>query len=129
MKKYKGSCHCGNIQFTVTTNLDSVRVCDCSICAMRSALNHRVPAHHLELQTPLEKLSIYKWGSETARDYFCPTCGILPFRKPGAPTPQEIRDGVQTFDGYAVNVRCLQGVDHSKLPIQKIKSKKLSYES
>ncbi len=29
-------------------------------------------------------------GSKTAKDFFCPTCGILPFRRPSDPTYNEI---------------------------------------
>jgi hypothetical protein len=70
--------------------------------------------------TPWEDLSVYQWGSYTAKDFFCPTCGILPFRRPSDPTAEERRQGVQPFDGWAVNVRCLDGVDHSALPVRRI---------
>jgi len=63
---------------------------------------------------------VYQWGSYTAKDFFCPNCGILPFRKPGDPTPREQREGVRPFDGWAVNVRCLDGVDFSAIPIRNI---------
>jgi hypothetical protein len=56
----------------------------------------------------------------TAKDYFCPVCGILPFRRPSDPTPRELEEGVEPFDGWAVNVRCLQGVDADALPIVRI---------
>ena len=116
MELYQGSCHCGRIRFTVQMNLDHVRVCDCSVCSMRGALNHRVPKDHLELETPWEELTLYQWGSKTAKDYFCPTCGILPFRRPSTPSPQEVQEGVTRFDGWAVNVRCLHGIDYNSLP-------------
>lgn len=117
---YEGSCHCGRVRFEVQAEIDHVRVCDCSICRRRGALNIRVPKEALKLQTPWEELSLYQWGSGTAMDFFCPTCGILPFRRPSDPTPQELREGVEPFDGWAVNVRCLEGVDVEALPIKKI---------
>ncbi|WP_197283441.1 GFA family protein [Achromobacter piechaudii] len=92
-------------------DLDHVRSCNCSICQRRGALIHRVPADALRLVTPLEDLSVYQWGTQTARDYFCPRCGILPFRKPSAPTAEELAQGKQAFTGWAINVRCLEGVD------------------
>lgn len=67
-------------------------------------------------------------GLADAKDYFCARCGILPFRRPGAPTRQELRDGVQPFDGWAVNVRCLHGVDIDALPIRRISGSRLRIE-
>jgi hypothetical protein len=70
--------------------------------------------------TPWEELALYQWGTRTAKDYFCPTCGILPFRRPSDPTPQELREGVQPFDGWTINVRCLEGIDLDALPLRRI---------
>ena len=41
-KTYTGSCHCGKVRFEVAMNLDHVRVCDCTVCKKRGALNHRL---------------------------------------------------------------------------------------
>lgn len=120
MPTYQGSCHCGKVRFEVDAEIDHVRVCDCSICRRRGALNHRVPKGSLRLLTPWDELVVYQWGSRTAKDYFCPTCGILPFRRPSDPTPEELRQGVQLFDGWAVNVRCLEGVNIDAIPIRRI---------
>jgi hypothetical protein len=87
-----------------------------------------VPAGALTLFTPWEALSLYQWGSRTAKDYFCPTCGILAFRRPSDPTPQELRDGAEPFEGWAVNVRCLDGVDAASLPVRKIRGSQIRHE-
>ena len=87
-----------------------------------------MPKEALRLLTPWEELSLYQWGSKTAKDYFCPTCGILPFRRPSDPTPQEVRDGVEPFDGWAVNVRCLEGVDIGLLPVKKIRGSQIRHD-
>lgn len=128
MATYVGSCHCGAVRFEVETDIDHVRMCDCSICSKRGALNFRVPKENLRLLTPWEDLSLYEWGSRTAKDYFCAKCGILPFRRPGAPTREEIREGVKPFDGWAVNVRCLQGIDFHALPVRRIYGSRLRIE-
>ena len=120
MPTYSGSCHCGHVRFEIDAQIDHVRSCDCSICSKRGTLNFRVAREDLRLLTPWEHLSLYQWGSRTAKDYFCKTCGILPFRRPSDPTPQELRDGVEPFDGWAVNVRCLEGVDLGRLPVKQI---------
>jgi hypothetical protein len=125
MKTYRGSCHCGKIKFEVDAEIDHVRVCDCSICSRRGALIHRVPRESLRLLIPWEELVRYQWGSRTAMDYFCPTCGILPFRRPSDPTSQELKQGILPFDGWAVNVRRLEGVDLESIPIRRIYGSKI----
>jgi hypothetical protein len=121
MPTYGGSCHCGRVRFEVDADIDHVRVCDCSICRRRGALNFRVPKGALRLSTTWEAMSLYQWGTMTAKDYFCPVCGILPFRRPSDPTPGELEQGVEPFDGWAVNVRCLEGVDADALPAKRIR--------
>jgi len=114
IQTYQGSCHCGQVRFEVDTDLDHVRVCDCSLCRKRSALNHRVEASNFRLLTPLENLSLYQWHTRTATDYFCPVCGILPFRRPR--TAPHL---------WAVNVRCLDGVDLWAVPVTRIHGSRL----
>lgn len=60
MKSYAGSCHCGKIKFEVDMELDHVRVCDCSVCHKRGALNHRVEDSQLRILVPLEDLLLYE---------------------------------------------------------------------
>ena len=131
MSTYKGSCHCGRVRFEVHGEIaiDHARVCDCSICHRRGALNFRVPKDALSLLTPWEELTLYQWGSKTAMDFFCRTCGILPFRRPSDPTPQELRDGVEPFDGWAVNVRCLEGIDSQSLPVKQIRGSQIRHDA
>lgn len=108
-KTYRGSCHCGRVRFEVDADFDHVRVCDCSLCRKRGALNYRVAESHFRLLTPFDELSLYQWHTRTAKDYFCPVCGILPFRRPR--TAPHL---------WAVNVRCLDGVDLAAIPIERI---------
>lgn len=114
-KTYQGSCHCGRNRFEVDLELDHVRSCDCTMCSRRGALVHRVEAEHFRLLTPIENLTLYQWNTRTAKDYFCPTCGILPFRRPRL-APQL----------WSVNVRCLEGVDLRSLRVEHTKGSELS---
>ena len=79
MPKYEGACHCGRVKFEVDAEIDHVRVCDCSLCRQRGALNFRIEESQLTLLTPLDDMTLYQWHTKTAKDYFCPTCGMLPF--------------------------------------------------
>jgi hypothetical protein len=120
MPTYHGSCHCDRVRFEVVADIDHVRACDCSICRRRGALNYRVPKDNLRVLTGWENLALYEWGSRTAKDYFCQTCGVLPFRRPGDLTAQELLDGFEPFDGWAINVRCIDGLDLDSIPIRRI---------
>jgi hypothetical protein len=99
----------------VDAEIDQVRVCDCSICRRRGALLHRVEPEDLRFLTPLEALSVYTFHTRTARDYFCPSCGILPFRRP------RTEPGV-----WSVNVRCLEEVDLDAIPVERVHGSRLS---
>jgi hypothetical protein len=115
LKTYQGSCHCGKTRFEVDADLDHVRVCDCSICRRRGALLHRVEPHYLRVLTPIEDLATYSFNTHTAKDYFCKTCGILPFRQP------------RTGPGlWSVNIRCLPDVDLGAIPIKYVYGSRLS---
>lgn len=125
MMAYRGSCHCGRVRFEVDLELDHVRSCDCSICRRRGALIHRVEEHQLRLLTPLDELTLYQWHTRTAEDYFCPTCGILPFRRPRHRTVDEASQGVPHFSGWSVNIRCLEDVDLDAIPVKRVFGSKL----
>jgi hypothetical protein len=128
MTVYAGACHCGAIRFDVEAEIDHVRICDCSVCAMRGGLMFRVREDALRLKTPPAGLSTYRWGSRTATDYFCPTCGVLPFRRPSRPTPEEAASGVEPFDGWSINTRCLEGFSPQRLPVVRVCGSRLRVE-
>lgn len=116
-KTYTGYCHCGEVRFEVDADIDHVRVCNCSICHKRGGLLFRVPEDAVRLLTSWEDLTTYQWGSKSATDYFCPTCGILPFRRPNVPTEEEMATGSKLFHGFAVNTRCLDGFDPNDVSV------------
>jgi hypothetical protein len=122
---YQGSCHCGAVRFEIDADIDHVRVCDCSICSKRGALNFRVPPEDFRLLTPLADMSCYQWGTFAAKDYFCPTCGILPFRRPRTPTDDEAARGLTKTETWTINVRCLAGVDLDAIPRKALRGSKL----
>jgi len=113
----------------VEATIDHVRICDCSICSKRGALNFRVSQESLHLESAWEDLTLYQWGSFTAKDYFCPTCGILAFRRPSDPTKKELEEGTtEPFDGWAINVRCLDGIDLDALPEKRIAGRSILFD-
>lgn len=110
MRTYRGSCHCGQVGFEIDTDLDRLAICNCSICRRRNAVMHRVPPERFRLLRGGSALTFYSFNTNTAKHYFCATCGVYAFHQPRlAP------------DCYTVNVFCLDGVDRETiagLPVQ-----------
>ncbi|MEX2163036.1 MAG: GFA family protein [Sulfuricaulis sp.] len=106
---YKGSCHCGQIAFEVEGELTQVMDCNCSICSRKGSLNWPVPRQQLRLLTPQENMSTYTFGKHTVKHRFCSKCGMHPFCEGPDPSGNHMA---------LVNVRCLEGVEFSSLPVK-----------
>ncbi len=124
-KTYQGACHCEHVKFEIIADIDHVRICDCSVCQKRGALMHRIPEQNIRFFTPLNELTLYEWETFTGKDYFCPVCGVLPFRRLSALTEVELAEGGIPFDGWAVNTRCLDKFDIRSSPIVEISGSKI----
>ncbi len=105
---YKGGCHCGRIKFEVEGNIESVVECNCSICKNRGYLLWFVGREQLHLATPEADLASYSFNKKVIKHNFCPTCGSGVF---GIGTDKTGAAKV------AVNVRCLDDIDLTKLKI------------
>lgn len=108
-KKYKGSCHCGQVAFEVDGELSQVTACNCSICSRKGALLWGVPSDEFRLITPHAHLATYTFDPHTIKHRFCPTCGIHVFAEGILPS------GISRV---VINVRCLEGVEPSSLPVK-----------
>ncbi len=94
---YKGSCHCGAVQFEVEADADiEVEDCNCSICSKSGYLHLIVPLSKFKLLAGEERLQTYTFNSGVAKHRFCGVCGIKPFYIPRS-----------NPDGVDVNVHCL----------------------
>jgi len=114
---YHGSCHCKNIEFSVDAPITEVMECNCSICSRKGFLLAIVPSdkiHIEEVKTPLTK---YFFNKEKVTHEFCPICGVQCFASGESPM-----DGTLS---YAVNVRTLQDIDISTLPVKNVDGKSL----
>ena len=78
-------------------------------------MNHRVEESDIRVLTSLDQLSVYQWNTMVAKDYFCPVCGIQPFRR--SRTAPHM---------WTVNVRCLEGVDLAAIPVKLVYGSKQS---
>lgn len=113
---YKGSCHCGQIRFEVSGELTQVMACNCSICSRKGALMWFVPRDSLHLLTPESDMATYTFGKHVIQHHFCRKCGIHPFGEGVDPAGNRMA---------AVNVRCLEDVDFSSLPVKQFDGRAL----
>ena len=95
--EYLGSCHCGQITFSVKAEEHlEIERCNCSICNKSGYLHLIVPLKQFKLLTGEDNISTYTFYSGIAKHTFCRTCGVKPFY-----TPRSNPDGID------VNVNCI----------------------
>jgi hypothetical protein len=115
-KRYTGSCHCGNVKFAITADLEKAYACNCSICGRAGYLLTFVPDGELEVISGEDATTDYQFGKKRVHHPFCSTCGIRAFGWGNN------KEGQKT---YSVNVRCLDGVDPESLPVERFDGKSL----
>lgn len=114
-KTYAGGCHCGKVRYEVTLDLEQPAItCNCSMCGRSGTMLRFVPATAFKLLSGADSLTSYRFNTKVIDHLFCSACGIKSF---AAGTG---KDGVET---RAVNVRCLDDVDLSKLQIHAVDGK------
>ena len=104
MAEYSGGCHCGRVKFKVRAELARATYCNCAMCSKKGFIHLIVEPCQFELLTGVDALVSYRFNTGVAEHKFCGQCGIHPFYTP--------RSDPHKVD---VNVRCLDGVDLSKL--------------
>lgn len=82
MNALKGSCHCGNVEFTLLTQQDEhslvPRRCGCTMCRRHAASWISDPHARLELSyRDRSLLSVYQFGHKTSHWIVCARCGVL----------------------------------------------------
>ncbi|MEY4159449.1 MAG: hypothetical protein RLZZ136_70 [Pseudomonadota bacterium] len=108
---FDGSCQCKAITFRVklTDGFHTIRRCTCSYCRMRGAIAVSANLNDIEIVTGQDSLTLYQFGTHTAKHYFCARCGIY--------THHQRRSNPQQ---YGVNVACLAGIspfDFAEVPV------------
>jgi hypothetical protein len=82
MNELRGSCHCGNLEFTLFTEkaVESLvpRRCSCSMCRRHGASYISDPAARLALRyRDRSLLSLYRFSHGTSQWIICSRCGVL----------------------------------------------------
>lgn len=113
---YTGGCHCGEVRFEVQAKLAPIISCNCSICAKTGSLLAFAPKAAFKLLAGEGSLSDYQFNKKQVHHLFCKSCGIRSFGRGRMP------DGTEMV---AINVRCLEGVDVTKLELMNVDGKSL----
>ena len=109
-KTYQGSCHCQAVRYEVTmAPPDKGFACNCSICSRSGWLLTFVPSSAFRLLSGEGELVDYQFGRKHLHHTFCRVCGVRPFSRGTS------KDSGETV---AVNLRCLAGIDLTKLPVE-----------
>ena len=111
-----GSCHCGTVRFEVDSGIEEYRRCNCSICRRKGAVMVTAKKEDFRIVAGGANLSLYQWNTNTARHYFCKTCGIY--------THHWRRSAPQ----YGYNLGCIDGIDiedYTEIPMRNGKSMSL----
>ncbi|HEY3668637.1 MAG TPA: GFA family protein [Polyangiaceae bacterium] len=107
-KMYTGSCHCGNVSYKTSMDLQRAITCNCSMCSRTGAVMAFVPKDSFELLSGQDSLSDYQFNTKKIHHLFCSNCGVRSFAR------GTDRKGAEMF---MVNVRCLEGVDMKAVSI------------
>ena len=97
---YKVSCHCGSVQLNVETDLSIIKQCNCSMCKRKNAKMNILPKEAIISISGEENLSVYQFGTNLAKHYFCRNCGIYTHH-------QRKSDP----NGIGVNIGCIDDID------------------
>ncbi len=114
--KHTGSCHCGTVKYEVEMNLENALSCNCSICMKRGSLLDFVPDSNFTLLSGEGNLQDYQFNKKIIHHLFCKTCGIVSFSRAALPDGKKM---------VAINLRCLDNVDLSKLKIKEYDGKSI----
>ncbi len=107
-KTFTGGCQCGAVKFEARIALEKVVTCNCSRCQKLGSMLAFIPVADFNLLYGEDDLKHFTFNKHKIDHTFCKGCGIQSFAKAKAP------DG---SDVIAINARCLDDVDLSKLTI------------
>jgi len=114
--QYKGSCHCGQVAFEAEGEIAGGLSCNCSMCARRASVLWFVPRDKFVLTTPESAAASYTFNKHAIEHHFCANCGIHVWGEANDPQGNRIA---------AVNLRTVEGIDLSKIPVQEFDGRAL----
>jgi hypothetical protein len=107
LKTYRGSCHCGAVEFEAYLDLNEATFrCNCSICRRTRFWAAVARPEGFRLLRGEGELTRYLFNKKKNEHYFCRRCGVRPFGV-GTDTP--------IGKMYGVNVGCLTDLSDAEL--------------
>ena len=102
LPKHRATCHCGSVvlELTLPNGIENPRRCDCSLCRRKGAIVGSVDLSGIRILEGAESLTLYQFNTNTAKHYFCSSCGIYTHHQRRS-NPTE----------YGFNIGCLEGVN------------------
>jgi len=107
LKTYRGSCHCGAVQFEADIDLALPTYrCNCSICSRNRFWAAVVKPASFRLQQGKDEVTQYLFNSMQNEHFFCKTCGVRAFGVGHSPEVGEV---------VGVNIGCLEDASVEEL--------------
>jgi len=106
LQNLNGSCHCGEIAYTVELDPAAAISCNCSICSRLGAVWAFAPKAKFKLTRGEGRQGDYQFNKRVLHHRFCPTCGIESYAE---------GKGQDGSEQVGINLRCVQGIDVAKL--------------
>lgn len=113
---YTGGCHCGAVRFEAEADFSSTITCNCSYCEKMGHILAFTPREKFRALSGEDKLTEYRFNTREIEHLFCSVCGTHPFGYGAMP------DGTKMA---AINVRCVDDIDLSKIEPQPYDGKSL----
>ncbi len=111
---HAGGCQCGAVRYEVEADITDVIACNCSRCGRLGSLLAFVPEDKFKLLTGAGAMTDYQFNKHVIHHLFCSTCGIESFARGKGPKGEPM---------IAINARCLDDFDESKLNVKRFDGK------
>jgi hypothetical protein len=115
-RAHTGGCHCGAVRFEASLDASKGVACNCSICGRSGTILAFIPEAEFKLLSGEEALKDYQFAKHHIHHKFCTTCGVKSFAHGASPDGKEM---------FAVNLRCLDDIDVSKIEVTHFDGKSL----
>lgn len=114
MTHVTGGCHCGAVRFEAEGHFSTGLECNCSHCEKKGFVLAFLPRPDFKLTKGEGAFTTYHFNRGAIDHNFCKTCGTQAFGIGSGPDSKEMA---------AINLRCVDGLDRSKITIHPVNGK------